>query len=73
MSREQKIPFPRIFILHYKPSSACKFFEVKEQEGYYIARCRVLGRYLVKGSVYKCEKFWEECPFRKIALRMSES
>ena len=71
--KRAKIAFPKIFMLHYKPSSQCQFFEYEELEGYYVAKCRVLGRYLVKGSVFKCERYWEECPFRKIALRMGES
>ncbi|MCE4602678.1 MAG: hypothetical protein F7C08_02250 [Desulfurococcales archaeon] len=73
MARQRpRIPFPRIFMLHYKPSSQCQYFEAEEHEGYYVARCKVLGRYLVRGSVYKCERYWEDCPFRKIAVRMEE-
>ena len=67
-----KVAFPRIFTLHYKPSSGCQFFEATEVEGFYVAKCRVLDRYLVRGTVYKCERYWEECPYRKIALKMAE-
>ena len=71
--KKERITYPRIFALHYKPDSGCKYFEVKEMEGYYVAKCKVLGRFIVKDMVYKCEKYWEDCPFRRIALRMNES
>ena len=38
-----------------------------------MAKCKVLGRFIVKDMVYKCEKYWEDCPFRRIALRMNEA
>ncbi len=70
MPEEAKIAFPRIYEIHYKPSSGCEFFQEVEAEGFYLAKCRVIERFLIRDFVFKCEKFWKECPFRKMALRM---
>jgi hypothetical protein len=67
MSQKDKIMFPIIYTLHYKPSSECEFFKVLEREGYYIGWCGVLERPVVKSSIYKCERYWQTCPFRRSA------
>lgn len=70
MAQREKIIFPVIYMLHYRPSSGCEFFRVLEREGYFIGWCRVLERALVKDSVVKCERFWLACPFRKTGLQL---
>lgn len=69
----EKVIYPKIYMVHSKPSSECEFFEVKEAEGYYHARCRVLERPLPAPVIEKCERFWESCPFRRLALRFESS
>lgn len=59
-----------IHVLYREPKSGCEFFEVIEESGYYMARCRVLERVLIKEVVVKCEEYWQTCPFRRIGLQM---
>ena len=65
-----KLVYPKIYVMQYRPSSGCEHFKVVEKEGGYVARCLVLDRYLVKYEVTKCEKYWQLCPFRRFALRL---
>ena len=67
-----KLLYPKIFLLSYKPKSGCKYFEARESEGMYYAYCKVLERPLQRTVVEKCERFWETCPFRRMAARMEE-
>ena len=69
---QERIVFPKIFALYTMPKSGCEFFEVVEKEGFFVAKCKVLDRFLVNTSVYKCEKLWEDCPFRRLALKLQE-
>ncbi|MCE4627917.1 MAG: hypothetical protein F7C34_02045 [Desulfurococcales archaeon] len=64
--------YKTIFAVYHKPQSECQFFEVQEKEGYYLARCRVLERYLTTDQVIKCENYWRTCPFRRIGEQMLE-
>jgi len=58
--------YPKIFSLTRRPSSGCEFLEVeKSGDGAYVARCKVLDRYLTVFQVEKCEKYWRSCPFRR--------
>ncbi len=66
MPSAQRLPFKKIFLLPSKPSSGCPFLEVEETREGYLARCRVLDRYLTKYAVARCERYWESCPFRRI-------
>jgi len=70
VQRQKKPPYAKIHAIHYKPKSQCEFFEVVEAEGYYMARCRALDRFIVRDLVYKCEKYWDQCPYRRNALRL---
>jgi hypothetical protein len=64
--------YPSIFVLERKPSSDCEFFKVeKTQEGLYVAYCEVLGRYLTKFQVEKCERAWKTCPYRRFGVARS--
>ncbi|BAN90715.1 hypothetical protein [Aeropyrum camini] len=66
----EKIVYPRIYVLRRRPRSGCEYFEVRERGGEYIAFCKVLGRPLPSVSVEKCERHWEDCPFRRMAAKM---
>ena len=68
-SEEVRIAFPRIYELHYKPNSNCEFFQEIEATGFYLAKCKVLERFLIRDFVAKCERYWKDCPFRKMALK----
>lgn len=68
MPRRDRIVFPKIYALHYRPSSKCEYFEVIESEGVYVGRCRVLERPLIKYSVINCEKYYLKCPYRASVL-----
>jgi hypothetical protein len=70
LSQRDKVMFPVIYALHYKPTSQCEFFKVVEREGYYMGWCEALERYIVRSSVYKCERYWQTCPFRRSALQV---
>ncbi len=70
-ARRQAVYKP-IHVLYRRPSSGCEFFEVIEESGYYMVRCRVLGRLLISDAVIKCENYWKTCPFRRIGLQMME-
>jgi hypothetical protein len=70
LSSEREVVFPKIYMLPKKPESACEFLEVEEtKEGFYLARCKVLDRYLTVYQVMKCERFWKTCPYRKFGLQ----
>jgi len=73
VSQKDKIIYPVIYALYYKPSSGCEFFRVREGEGYYIAWCDATERPIIRSSVYKCERFWQSCPFRKSALQTTQA
>jgi hypothetical protein len=62
-----------IFAIYHKPSSGCPFFTVKEKEGYYLAYCSVLERYLTRDQAIKCENYWKSCPYRRIGEQMGKS
>jgi len=63
---EREVVYPRIFVLPRKPESGCEYLEVEEtKEGFYLAKCKVLGRYLTSFHVAKCEKYWKTCPYRR--------
>ncbi len=64
--------YTAIHAIYHKPTSQCEFFEYEEEEGYYLAKCKVLNRYLTRDAVIKCENYWKTCPFRKIGLQMKE-
>ncbi|MCE4604561.1 MAG: hypothetical protein F7B20_06320 [Aeropyrum sp.] len=66
----ERIVYPKIYIMHRRPRSDCEYFEVRERGGEFIALCKVLGRPLTVTSVEKCEKYWQDCPYRRIAIRM---
>ncbi len=57
--------YVKIHALYQKPRSGCEYFEVEEEEGYYLARCRILDRYLTRDQALKCEKYWQTCPYRR--------
>lgn len=60
-----------IHALNEKPKSECEFFESEDHEGYFLAGCTVLRRYLTKFEVPDCEKYWVNCPYRKIEMTLS--
>ncbi|MEB3765791.1 MAG: hypothetical protein GSR77_06475, partial [Desulfurococcales archaeon] len=68
----KKPMYTAIHAIYHRPSSGCEFFEYEEAEGYYLAKCKVLGRYLTKDAAIKCENYWRTCPYRKIGLQMME-
>ncbi len=55
-----------IHAINEKPRSECEFFVSEDHEGYYLAGCNVLRRYLTKFEVPDCEKYWVNCPYRRI-------
>ncbi len=71
---ESRLPkrlfYINIYQLSYKPESKCEFFEVYEVGGSYIAYCKVLESYIARSKVRKCEADYEQCPFRKVGLKM---
>ncbi len=71
--RKTEVIYKQIHILYRKPNSQCEFFEYREEGGNYIARCLVLGRYLTRDEVVKCENYWKTCPYRKIGKKMAET
>lgn len=60
-----------IHALSEKPESGCEFFESEDHEGYFLAGCTVLKRYLTKFEVMDCEKYWINCPYRKIEMSLT--
>ncbi|MGC8974773.1 MAG: hypothetical protein ACP5KB_01080 [Thermoprotei archaeon] len=60
-----------IHALNERPKSECEFFESEDHEGYYLAGCAVLRRYLTKFEVPDCEKYWVNCPYRKVEKSLS--
>ena len=69
MSSRDKLVYPKIYVVHYRPESGCEYFKVREAEGGYIARCEILDRYLAKHEILKCERYWQMCPFRRFAVK----
>ncbi|MEB3846518.1 MAG: hypothetical protein GSR74_00915 [Desulfurococcales archaeon] len=67
-----QVIYKPIHTLYARPSSECEFFRVVEEGGSYMAMCMVLGRYLTRDEVVKCENYWKTCPYRKIGKRMME-
>ncbi|MCE4621352.1 MAG: hypothetical protein F7B95_02785 [Desulfurococcales archaeon] len=66
MSSERDIMFPKIFMIPRRPESGCEFFEVEESRGgFYLARCRILDRYLTNFHANRCKEAWETCPYRR--------
>ncbi len=62
-------PLMLIHPLNRQPSSQCEFFVVEvDESGSYLGACKVLGRYLTRYEVPLCEKYWQDCPYRKIGL-----
>ncbi len=57
--------YVQIHALYQRPRSGCEYFEVIEEEGYYLARCKVLDRFLTKDQALKCERYWKSCPYRR--------
>jgi len=57
--------YAKIHMLYQRPKSDCEYFEVEEREGFYLARCRVLDRYLTRDQALKCERYWKTCPYRR--------
>ncbi len=55
-----------IHALNDKPRLGCEFFEADNHEGYYLAGCLVLKRYLTKFEATECEKHWRSCPYRRV-------
>ena len=49
----KKPMYTAIHAIYHRPSSGCEFFEYEEAEGYYLAKCKVLGRYLTKDAAIK--------------------
>jgi hypothetical protein len=70
VSADREPVYKVIFAIYHKPSSGCPFFEVKEKEGYYLAYCKVLERYLTRDQVIKCENYWKTCPYKRIGEQM---
>lgn len=68
--RQKKPSYAKIHAIHYKPRSQCEFFEVIEGEGYYMAKCKILDRFIVRDMIFKCEKYWDQCPYRRGVLRL---
>lgn len=60
-----------IHALSEAPKSECEFFEAENHEGYYLAGCTILGRYLTKFESLECERHWSMCPYRKIELALA--
>ena len=70
--RRNEVIYKPIHVLYGKPKSGCEFFKVVEEGGSYMAMCTVLGRYLTKDEVIKCENYWKSCPFRRMGEQMLE-
>jgi len=70
--KRRRPSYTPVFAIYHRPSSGCEFFEYEEAEGYYLAYCKVLQRYLTRDAALKCENYWKTCPFRKIGLQMAE-
>ena len=65
-------PLLLIHSLSKEPRSGCEFFTVERHEsGSFLSVCRVLGRYLTRYEVKLCERYWRDCPFRKLGVRAS--
>ncbi len=60
----------KIHALYQRPKSGCEYFVVEEGEGYYLAYCKVLERYLTSDQALKCERLWQSCPFRRFGELM---
>ncbi|AFZ71047.1 hypothetical protein Calag_1338 [Caldisphaera lagunensis DSM 15908] len=75
MSKEsiEKIVFPEIHAVTYKPKSECEFFSVIEKEGSYYAKCKFLDSMITKSKISKCEKDYKTCPYRKLGLKTLEN
>lgn len=66
-------PLLLIHSLSKKPQCNCEFLVIIQHEsGAYIAGCKVLCRYLTRYEVKLCEKKWQECPFRKVGIKLSQ-
>ncbi len=59
-------PLALLHAIRQKPSSECEYFEVKDTGEHYLAGCKVLRRYLTIYEVDLCNKYWRECPYRRI-------
>ncbi|MEM2021788.1 MAG: hypothetical protein QXP80_06145 [Zestosphaera sp.] len=60
-----------IHALNDEPKFGCEFFEAEIHEGYYLAGCLVLKRYLTKFEAAECEKHWGGCPYRRMELALT--
>ncbi|ABN69643.1 hypothetical protein Smar_0536 [Staphylothermus marinus F1] len=57
-----------IHIIPCNYNSECPFFEVKQiEENVCVSRCTYLDKYITRSSVEKCIKYWDKCPFYKMA------
>ncbi|MEB2793624.1 MAG: hypothetical protein G5Z42_05710 [Caldisphaeraceae archaeon] len=66
---QEKIVFPEIYSLSYKPKSGCEFFEAIERNGSYFAKCKILDSFITRSKVSKCENLWMDCPYRRLGLK----
>ncbi|MDP8003056.1 MAG: hypothetical protein ACP5I6_05735 [Caldisphaera sp.] len=75
MSKEspEKIIFPEIYALSYRPKSDCEFFDIIEKQDSYFAKCKFLDSLITKSKASKCEKDYKNCPYRKLGLKIQQS
>jgi hypothetical protein len=53
--------------------SKCDFYSlIRHESGSYLASCSVLGRYLTRYEASLCVKGWEDCPFRKMGIKLKK-
>ncbi len=64
---QQLKPYLPIHLLNAKPKSKCPYIKVYSYGGGYLAYCNVLGRLLTKSEARLCEKYWQTCPFYRMA------
>jgi len=69
---QQLRPYQPIHLLARRPSSRCPFFKVYSYGGGYLAYCKVLNRLLTRSEVELCEKYWQTCPFYRLASRRED-
>lgn len=64
-------PFLMVHGLDKPPETSCDFARIfKLEQGRYVAGCAILKRFLGVHEVGLCESHWEQCPYRKLGLRL---
>jgi hypothetical protein len=66
---QQLRPYMPIHLLSRKPNSNCPYIKVYSYSGGYLAQCLVLNRLLTKSELTMCEKYWQSCPFYRMASK----